>query len=68
MACEGGRGAAAEAVPDDMQQSCWFVTSDIAEARDRLAQQVEAGITIHRVEVDRDDPAQVERVFAELSA
>ena len=65
---EGGRGAAAEAVPDDMQQSCRFVTSDLAEARDRLAQQAEAGITIHQVDVRSDDPAEVERVFAALSA
>lgn len=64
----GGRGAAAEVVPDELQQSCWFVTSDIAEARDRLAQQVEAGITIHRVEVDDDDPAAQERTLAALSA
>ncbi len=65
---EGGRHAAAEAVPGEMQQSCWFVTSDTAEARDRLAQQVEAGITIHRVEVDHDDPAEQERVLAALGA
>ena len=64
----GGRGAAAEVVPDEMQQSCWFVTSDIAEARDRLAQQVEAGITLHRVEVDDDDPAGQERTLAALGA
>lgn len=65
---EGGRRAAAEAVPDEMQQSCWFVTSDIAEARDRLAQQSEAGITLHRVEVHEDDPAEQERVLAALGA
>ena len=64
----GGRGAAAETVPPDMQQSCWFVTSDIGEARDRLAQQVEAGITLHRVEVDSDDPAEQERILAALGA
>ena len=65
---EGGRGAAAEVVPPEMQQSCWFVTSDIAEARDRLAQQVEAGITLHRLEVDDDDPAGQERTLAALGA
>ncbi len=65
---EGGRAAAAEAVPGDTQQSCWFVTSDPAEARDRLAQQAEAGITIHRVEVDSDDPTEQERVLAALGA
>ena len=65
---EGGRPAASAAVPAEMQQSCWFVTSDLAEARDRLARQSEAGITIHRVEVVADDPREHERVLAALGA
>ena len=65
---EGGRRAAAEAVPGEMQQSCWFVTSDVAEARDRLAEQVDAGITIHRVDVNAVDPAEQQQTLAALGA
>ncbi|MYD65042.1 MAG: hypothetical protein F4X26_03455 [Chloroflexi bacterium] len=55
-------------MPGEMQQSCWFVTSDIAEARDRLAQQVDAGITIHRIDVNAINPAEQEQTLAALGA
>lgn len=64
----GGREAAAAAVPDAAQQSCAFVTADAAEARDRLARQAEAGVTLHQADVDTDDPAEAERRFRALAA
>ena len=36
-------------------------------ARHRLAQQAEAGITVHQVDVDSDDPAEVGKRLAELA-
>ena len=65
---DGGREAAAAAVPDAVQQSCAFVTADAAEARDRLAQQAEAGVTLHQADADTDDPAEAERRFRALAA
>ena len=64
----GGREAAAAAVPDAVQQSCAFVTADAAEARDRLAQQAEVGVTLHQADADTDDPAEAERRFRALAA
>ncbi|MCK9487437.1 MAG: LLM class flavin-dependent oxidoreductase [Dehalococcoidia bacterium] len=63
---EGGRAGAMDVIPDDLQQSFWFVTSDTSEARDRLAQQDEAGITVHQVDA-RGDQEAVRRIFSELA-
>ena len=62
-----GRGAAVAAISEEAQQSFTFVTPDVGEARDRLAQQAAAGITVHQVDVDSDDPAEVGKRLAELA-
>ena len=62
-----GRGAAVAAISEEAQQSFTFVTADVGEARDRLAQQAAAGITVHQVDVDSADPAEVAKRLAELA-
>ena len=62
-----GGGAAAEAVPDEMSNAMTYVTDSVAAARDRLAEQQAAGVTIHQVSVDADTPQEQAKIYAELT-
>ena len=61
------RDVAVTVIPEDTQQSFTFVTSDVGEARDRLAKQVDASITLHQVDVDSEGARAVEGQLAELT-
>lgn len=65
---EGGSAAGAAAVPADMQQAMSLVTSSIDEARDRLAQQAEAGVDIHSVQVHAESPRELRKSYEALIA
>jgi hypothetical protein len=63
---EGGSGAGAEAVPPDLQQSLTLVTDSIEQARERLAQEVAAGIDLHSVTVEGQDPHEMQKTYEVL--
>lgn len=62
----GGSAAGAVAVPADLQQSLTFVTDSIGAARERLAAEEDAGVGLHTVRVDVEDPKEAERIYSDL--
>lgn len=64
---EGGSAAGAAAVPADLQQSVTLVTDSLDAARERFAQEDEAGVRLHSLSVEADDPREVERVYSALA-
>ena len=65
---DGGSGAARSAVPPELQQSLVFVTDSVEEARSRLAQERDAGIDLHAVNVETDSPDELREIYAALGA
>jgi len=64
-AWKNGAAAAAAAVPAEMRSRLGCV-GDVAECRERLAREAEAGVSVHRVAVATDDNREYERVLAAL--
>jgi alkanesulfonate monooxygenase SsuD/methylene tetrahydromethanopterin reductase-like flavin-dependent oxidoreductase (luciferase family) len=65
---EGGSSAGAAAVPEHLQQQRGFVTDSVDAARERIAEQEAAGITLHQVSVDAESPAEKAKVYERLVA
>lgn len=63
----GGSKAGTEAVSRRLLDEMGYV-GEVAGARERLAAEAEAGIDLHRVEVDAADLASYERTLAALAA
>jgi hypothetical protein len=63
---EGGSAAGTAAVSPELQQAVGFVTDSIDAARERLAQQSEAGIDLHSVDVQADSPAEQQKIYEQL--
>lgn len=66
-AWKNGAAAAAAAVPEAMRRQLGMV-GDVEECRDRLAQEAEAGVTVHRVGVVADDDREYGKVLERLVA
>jgi len=66
-AWKNGAAAAAAAVPEAMRKSLGAV-GDVEECRDRLAQEAEAGVTVHRIGVVAEDDREYGRVLEKLVA
>jgi alkanesulfonate monooxygenase SsuD/methylene tetrahydromethanopterin reductase-like flavin-dependent oxidoreductase (luciferase family) len=62
----GGSAAGAAMVSPEFQQSVGFVTDSIDAARDRLAQQAEAGIDLHSIDIQADTPAEQQKIYEQL--
>ncbi|HEY8491714.1 MAG TPA: LLM class flavin-dependent oxidoreductase [Dehalococcoidia bacterium] len=65
---EGGSRAGAAAVPGDLQQALGLVTDSVEAARERLAEQAAAGVDLHSVQVDAEDPHELQRIYERLVA
>jgi F420-dependent oxidoreductase-like protein len=65
---QGGSQAGAAAVPESLQQGVSFVTDSVDAARERLAEQEAAGITLHDVNVQADSPQERAKVYERLVA
>lgn len=63
---EGGSAAGTAAVSPELQQAVGFVTDSIEAARERLAQQSEAGIDLHSVDVQTESPAEQQKIYEQL--
>jgi F420-dependent oxidoreductase-like protein len=63
-----GAGAALAAVPEDLAMAMGLVTDSVAEARERLQAEAEAGVDIHQVEVAGYPPAETARIYEQLLA
>ena len=63
----GGAAAAAAAVPEAMLEQLSAV-GDVEAARERIARQAEAGVTLHGVQVVEDDPGHLRRILERLAA
>jgi alkanesulfonate monooxygenase SsuD/methylene tetrahydromethanopterin reductase-like flavin-dependent oxidoreductase (luciferase family) len=63
---EGGSKAGTAAVPAELQQGVGFVTDSIDAARERIAEQEAAGITLHDVRVDAESPRERARIYEQL--
>lgn len=61
----GGHAAGIAAVPTDLASSLFFAGS-VEACVDRLAAQAEAGVNLHTVHVDLDDPREAARAMARL--
>jgi len=64
----GGRAAGVAAVPDALIDSLYCITDSVPRARERLAQQAEAGVDLHLVDAPADDPREMARALAALLA
>lgn len=64
-AWKNGAAAATAAVPAEMRKRLGCV-GDVEECRDRIAQEAEAGVTVHRVGVATDDNREYARVLEAL--
>jgi alkanesulfonate monooxygenase SsuD/methylene tetrahydromethanopterin reductase-like flavin-dependent oxidoreductase (luciferase family) len=64
-AWKNGGAAAAAAVPEAMRRRLGAV-GDVEECRDRLAQEAEAGVTVHRVGVVAEDDREYGRTLERL--
>jgi F420-dependent oxidoreductase-like protein len=62
---EGGRAAGTAAVPDALVDSLFFA-GPVEACLERLDAQAEAGIDMHTVRVDADDPQELQRIFRRL--
>src|SRR5712692_6483419 len=62
---EGGHTAGITAVPDALVDSLFFA-GPVEACVERLAAQAEAGIDLHTVNVDMDDPHEATRSLAQL--
>jgi len=62
---EGGHTAGSAAVPDALVDSLFF-TGPVEACVERLAAQAEAGIDLHTVNVELDDPVETVRALAKL--
>jgi len=62
---EGGRGTGTAAVPDALVDSLFFAGS-VEACLERLDAQAEAGIDMHTVRVDTDDPQELQKIFRRL--
>ncbi|HJP40362.1 MAG TPA: LLM class flavin-dependent oxidoreductase [Dehalococcoidia bacterium] len=63
---DGGSGAAAAAVPPDLQQSLGLVTDSVEQARDRLAEQEAAGVRLHSMNVSPGRGIDLRKTFEAL--
>ncbi len=61
-----GSAGGTEAVPADLQQNLCLVTDSIEAARDWLAEQDEAGVAIHLVNVHATSPDEASRTYERL--
>lgn len=62
---EGGRAAGTAAVPDALADSLFFA-GPVEACLERLAAQAEAGIDLHSVHVDTQDPAEATAILERL--
>jgi len=62
---EGGHSAGSAAVPEALVDSLFFA-GPVEACVERLAAQVEAGIDLHTVHVDMDDPREAARALEKL--
>lgn len=65
---QGGSRAALQAVPPEFQQQLGLVTDSVEAARERLAEQEAAGVRLHSVQVDVEDPHELQRIYERLAA
>lgn len=63
---DGGSTAGAAAVPEHLQQQVGFVTDSVDAARERIAEQEAAGITLHAIHVDADSAQERAKVYEQL--
>ena len=66
-AWKNGSQAAAAAVPAEMRKRLGFA-GDLSECRERLAQEAEAGVTVHRVSVSAESDREYGDTLARLAA
>ena len=62
---EGGHTAGSAAVPEALVDSLFFA-GPVEACVERLAAQAEAGIDLHTVNVDMDDPREAVKALAKL--
>jgi F420-dependent oxidoreductase-like protein len=62
---EGGRAAGTAAVPDALVDNLFFA-GPVEACLERLDAQAEAGIDMHTVRVETDDPQELQRIFRRL--
>jgi F420-dependent oxidoreductase-like protein len=63
---QGGSQGGAAAVPEALQQGVGFVTDSVDAARERIAEQEAAGITLHDVNVHAETPQERAKVYEQL--
>ena len=62
----GGSAAGTAAVSPEFQQAVGFVTDSTDAARDRLAQQSEAGIDLHSIDIQADSASEQQKIYEQL--
>ena len=65
---QGGSKAGSAAVSPEFQQAVGFVTDSVDAARDRIAEQEAAGISLHSVEVRTGSAADTQKVYERLAS
>lgn len=64
---QGGSGAGAAAVPEELSQAMSLVTDSVEEARERLQQEAAAGVDIHQVALAGYAPGESEAMYRRLA-